>query len=183
MRHPLGSYGVMDNTAGVYGCCREPRESPGTPIAPGALEEVSMNRKILGTVFSAALAMAGVGYAQTQSNSPSSQNPASTSQSTSTSHAKTRTMTGEVKDYTAGKSLEVTTRGNRTQKFDLSDPNMTANIDPSVAVGTRVRIMESTDASGHKTLDVKPAGSSGKRSNPASTNPSTTNPSTTNPNR
>ncbi len=92
-------------------------------------------------------------------------------------------MTGEVKDYTAGKSLEVTTRGNRTQKFDLSDPNMTANIDPSVAVGTRVRIMESTDASGHKTLDVKPAGSSGKRSNPASTNPSTTNPSTTNPNR
>jgi hypothetical protein len=69
---------------------------------------------------------------------------------------KTHTMTGVVKEYEAGKNIEITTAKNKDEKIDLTDKDLTATISPDVAVGKKVKAVEKTDDNGKKTLTIEP---------------------------
>lgn len=64
-----------------------------------------------------------------------------------------RTYAGTVKTIDAGHTLVITMANGRTQTFDISgSPTM----DNSVAVGSRVRVKQTVDASGHTVVTVEP---------------------------
>ena len=137
------------------------------------------------TLFGAALAVAGIGFAQSStspqkgdedrtstSGSPSSTPPSSTDTnstasttgsatgSTDTYGSKSSSMstapdtyTGTVATLTAGQTLVLTTANGQTQTFDLSNSPALAS---SVAVGSKVRVKKSVDASGKTVVTVEP---------------------------
>ena len=76
-----------------------------------------------------------------------------TTSGTMTSRA--HTVVGTVKEYEAGKKIKVLV-GKKTRSFTLDSKSMNTTVDPSVAVGTKVKIVESKDANGMKTLTVNP---------------------------
>lgn len=69
---------------------------------------------------------------------------------------KDHTVVGTVKEFEAGKKIKVLV-GKKTRSFSLSSKSVNTTVDPSVAVGTKVKIVESKDANGMKTLTVDPA--------------------------
>src|SRR5215469_898737 len=93
------------------------------------------------------------------------QAPAETNQSTTTTtnsgttKAKSHSATGTVKEYTEGKSIVVTTAKGKDVTFDLSGNNIKAHVASDIAVGTKVRVRETTNNSGNKTVTVSPAAS------------------------
>jgi len=74
-----------------------------------------------------------------------------------TAKSKTHTIVGTVKEYQAGKELKVLV-GKKTHSFKLDSKTMSATVDPSVAVGSKVKVVETKNAEGIKTLTVNPAG-------------------------
>jgi hypothetical protein len=69
------------------------------------------------------------------------------------SAAASRNFSGTVKTIDSGRTLVITMANGRTQTFDISgSPTM----DSSVAVGSRVRVKQTLDASGHKVVTVEP---------------------------
>jgi hypothetical protein len=76
----------------------------------------------------------------------------------STSH----TVIGTVTELEAGKSLKVKTAAKKTRSFTLDDNHVTTTVDPSVAVGNKVKVIEKTDAEGTKSLTVEPYAKSTK---------------------
>jgi hypothetical protein len=73
--------------------------------------------------------------------------------------AKSDTMTyvGTVASYDAGHSIDVMTGENDHHHVDLTGKDTTASISPSVTVGNKVRLVESKDGHGHRTVTVTPA--------------------------
>jgi hypothetical protein len=69
---------------------------------------------------------------------------------------KAKTVIGSVKSYDAGKKIVVTGPKNKDWSFDLDDANTAATVDPAVAVGNKVKVVQSTDDAGKKTLTVSP---------------------------
>jgi hypothetical protein len=65
------------------------------------------------------------------------------------------TVVGTVKEYEAGKKIKVLV-GKKARSFTLDSKSVNTTVDPSVAVGTKVKIVESKDANGIKTLTVNP---------------------------
>jgi len=65
-------------------------------------------------------------------------------------------VVGTVKTYEAGKKIVVTGPKDKDYSYDLDDKDMTATVDPAVAVGNKVTVKESTDDAGKKTLSVSP---------------------------
>ena len=138
------------------------------------------------TLFGAALAVAGAGFAQSSTSpqkgdedrtpvsSPSASAQSSTdtnstgstsgttgsattsrtdTSSTSSSMATTGRYTGTVKTIDTGHTVAITTADGKTQTFDVSSsPALAA----SVAVGTRVRVIQTVDASGKTVVTVEP---------------------------
>jgi hypothetical protein len=134
------------------------------------------------TLFGAALAVAGAGFAQSStspqkgdedrtpvSSAPSSTDTNSTGNmnatpgsattsrtdtySTSTSVTTPGTYSGTVKTVDTGHTLVITMADGKTQTFDVSSsPALAA----SVAVGSRVRVKQSVDASGKTVVTVEP---------------------------
>ena len=110
------------------------------------------------TVF--ALSLTAAAQAQTDTSATDK----TMAQTTETKHTgpgkntktKGKTVTGMVKTYDAGKKIVVTGPKNKDYSFDLDDKDMTANVDPAVAVGNKVTVKESTDDAGKKTLSVAP---------------------------
>ena len=93
------------------------------------------------------LAVAGLTvYAQDQQTS---------SKSSTGTNAPTA-LTGTVKSYDAGKSIEIDAQG-KNQKFDLAKSDTTYTISPDVRVGSEVSVMERTDATGHKMVSIEPS--------------------------
>jgi hypothetical protein len=90
------------------------------------------------------------------------QAPAETNQSTTkttnagTMKTKSHSASGTVKEYTEGKSIVVTTAKGKDVTFDLSGNNITAHVAPDIAVGTKVRVRETTNNKGNKTVTVSP---------------------------
>jgi len=73
-----------------------------------------------------------------------------------TMKSKTYTIVGKVKEYEAGKELKVLV-GKKTHSFKLDSKSMSATVDPAVAVGSKVKVVESKNAEGIKTITVNPA--------------------------
>lgn len=69
---------------------------------------------------------------------------------------KGKKVIGTVKSLEAGKKIVVTGPKNKDYSFDLDDKDMTANVDPAIAVGNKVEVIESTDDAGKKMLKVSP---------------------------
>ncbi len=64
-----------------------------------------------------------------------------------------RSYAGTVKTINAGRTLVITMANGRTQTFDISN---SPALDSSVAVGSRVRVKQTVDASGHKVVTFEP---------------------------
>jgi hypothetical protein len=67
------------------------------------------------------------------------------------------TYVGTVVSYVAGKSLDVLTGESDHHRVDLSRKDTTVDVDPSVAVGNKVRLVDAKDEQGHRTVTVSPA--------------------------
>ena len=69
------------------------------------------------------------------------------------------TVYGKVESYEPGKSIKVTAPGKvaSTKSFALDSKDETVNVAPAVKVGEWVSVVEKTDATGHKTITVKPS--------------------------
>ena len=70
-----------------------------------------------------------------------------------TTKSKDHVVVGTVKEYEAGKELKVLV-GTKTHSFTLDSKDVNISVDPAVAVGTKVKVVESKDANGIKTLTV-----------------------------
>ena len=121
------------------------------------------HNKVLLTVLSAALLAASAAVADDQKKDPSANSVEQTNQTATTTSSgtiknKTETVIGEVKSYEPGKSIEVSVPGKviKNRTFDLDAKDTVAKVDPAVAVGSRVKVMQKTDNNGHKTVDVEP---------------------------
>lgn len=66
------------------------------------------------------------------------------------------TYVGTVASYTAGHTIDVMTGDNDHHRVDLTGKDTTVSIDPSVAVGNRVRLVESKDEQGRRSVTVSP---------------------------
>jgi hypothetical protein len=73
-----------------------------------------------------------------------------------TTKTSSHTVIGTVTELEAGKSLKVKTAAKKTRSFTLDDNHVTTTVDPSIAVGSKVKVVEKTDAAGTKSLTVEP---------------------------
>lgn len=115
--------------------------------------------------FGAAILLLAIGaYAQDKGQSgqnapptePSAQSPYETPGTTPPATAKeassSKTVSGTVASLTEGKSLKIKTADGKTRTFNLRD----AAVDPSVKVGSAVRVTQSRDVNGKSSLTVAP---------------------------
>lgn len=72
-----------------------------------------------------------------------------------TAKSKDHIVVGTVKKYEPGKEIKVLV-GKRTHPFELDSKSVNTSVDPAVAVGSKVKVIESKDANGIKTLTVNP---------------------------
>ena len=72
-----------------------------------------------------------------------------------TEKSRDHVVVGTVKEFEAGKEIKVLV-GKKTHSFALDSKDVNTSVDPSVAVGAKVKVIESKDASGIKTLTVNP---------------------------
>jgi hypothetical protein len=63
---------------------------------------------------------------------------------------------GTVKSFDPGKKIKVLV-GKKTHSFTLNNKSVGTTVDPSVAVGSKVKVVEAKDANGIKTLTITPA--------------------------
>lgn len=119
-----------------------------------------MKRLQLGTLISVVSLVAGIALAR-QSDSAASGSTATESKSTTkikspsgTTKTKTHTATGTVKEFESGKKLVVTTANKKDRSWDLDDKDTTYDVDSTIAVGSKVSVVEKTDADGKKSVSV-----------------------------
>lgn len=112
-----------------------------------------MNRKLFISALSA-LFLVGAGAAQEKPMEKTDVEKVTTTSGTAVS--RDHTVVGTVKEYVAGKKIRVLI-GKKTRSFTLDSKSVTTTVDPSVAVGTKVKVVESKDGNGIKTLTVNPA--------------------------
>ena len=67
------------------------------------------------------------------------------------------TYVGTVVSYVSGKSIDVLTGESDHHRVDLSRKDTTVEVDPSVAVGNKVRLVDAKDEQGHRTVTIGPA--------------------------
>jgi hypothetical protein len=70
--------------------------------------------------------------------------------------SKTQSYLGTVKEFEAGKSIKVQL-GKKTRSFSLDSKSVITTVDPAIAVGSKVKVVQTTDTNGNKTLTVNPA--------------------------
>ena len=115
-----------------------------------------MNRKVFATTLSLLLLVGG-GIAladDTKTMESSKETKVTTTAGTTKSHSDT--CIGTVKAYEAGKTLKVTV-GKKTRSFPLDAAKTTVSMDPSVAVGQKVKVVKAKNADGTKSITVTPA--------------------------
>jgi ABC-type oligopeptide transport system substrate-binding subunit len=118
------------------------------------------------SLFSAALLLVAAGaYAQDRGQAgqsapptePSAQAPYGTPPSgtppaTAKEASSSKTISGTVESLTEGKTMKIKTAEGKTKSFSLRD----AAIDPSVKVGSAVKVTQSRDVNGKSSLTVEP---------------------------
>ncbi|MEO6325424.1 MAG: hypothetical protein ABIT01_10990 [Thermoanaerobaculia bacterium] len=124
-----------------------------------------MNFKKWGSLFSTALLASGGLLAQAPAMQPAPQATTTMEKTEVTktkgggmksTKSKTQTYVGTVKEMEAGKSVKLDMGKKKSKSFDLDDSNVTTTVDPTVAVGTKVKVVEMKDANGAKTMTVSP---------------------------
>jgi len=70
-----------------------------------------------------------------------------------------RVVSGTVTEYRVGKWLAVRTADNGNETFALDDKDLKVSVDPSVAVGSKVKVTERVNGDS-RTLTVEPAAQS-----------------------
>ena len=113
-----------------------------------------MNRKFFASALSVLLLGGGAALAQDNPMEKTDEKKVTTE--AGTTKAKTHTVVGTVKEYEAGKSIKVLV-GKKTKSFSLDSTSVATTVDPSVAVGSKVKIIESKSTEGTKTLKINPA--------------------------
>ena len=113
-----------------------------------------MNRKFFVPVLAVLLLGGSAAFAQDKPMEKTDEKKVTTSDGTMKS--KNHTVVGTVKEFEAGKKIKVLV-GKKTHSFTLDSKSVNTTVDPSVAVGTKVKIVESKDANGIKSLTVNPA--------------------------
>lgn len=113
---------------------------------------------VLTTVFALA-SFAAQDKAPASKQSKEVQQETKTTTANKTAKTATDTVYGKVESFEPGKSIKVTVPGKiiSTKSFDLDGKDATVNVAPNVKVGEWVSVAEKTDASGHKTVTVKPS--------------------------
>jgi hypothetical protein len=129
------------------------RDFVGTLAAKSRQEEI-VKRNIFAPVLSVLLLGGTAAVAQDTSMEKTDQKKVTTTEGTMKS--KDHTVVGTVKEYEAGKKIEVLV-GKKTRSFALDSKSVSATVDPAVAVGSKVKVVESESADGMKTLTVNPA--------------------------
>lgn len=76
--------------------------------------------------------------------------------SSGTVKAKTETTVGTVTVYTAGKKIEVMTGEKKMHTFSLDEKDVAYSVDPTVAVGKRVTVIDETGTDKVRRITVKP---------------------------
>lgn len=121
-----------------------------------------MKRLQIGTLISVVSLVAGIALAR-QSDSTASGSTATESKSTTktkspsgTTKTKSHSATGTVKEFESGKKLVVTTANKKNRSWDLDDKDTTYDVDSTIAVGSKVSVLEKTDADGKKSVSVSP---------------------------
>jgi hypothetical protein len=110
-----------------------------------------MNKTFLGMLLSTALLAGTAVYAQSSQSEQRYQSAPAAAQEA----RETEPITGKVKTYTPGKRLEIDVAVGMDKEYDLTDKNVTANVNPNVKVGTEVKVWEKT-ADGRKMITVEP---------------------------
>ena len=113
-----------------------------------------MNRNIFASALSVLLLGGSAAVAQTNPTEKTNETKITTSDGTM--KYKDHTVVGTVKEYEAGKKIKVLV-GKKTKSFSLDSKSVATTVDPSVAVGSKVKVIESKTADGMKTLSVNPA--------------------------
>jgi hypothetical protein len=122
-------------------------------------------RFILTTTCAAALLGAGlVGAANRNSNDPSTASKEVTQDTkvmtnSGTTTTSTDTVYGRVEGYDLNKSIKVSAPGkvSSSKSFDLTKNDETKNIASGIKVGDWVKVQQTTDNNGHKTLTIEPS--------------------------
>jgi len=83
---------------------------------------------------------------------PTQAEPPSASQPEAPVASSSKTISGTVESLVEGKSMKVKTAEGKTKSFNLR----TAAVDPSVKVGSAVRVTQSRDVNGKSSLTVEP---------------------------
>ncbi len=120
-----------------------------------------MKARSLGAVFPAILLSACLAFAQTDNSNMKNNNQ----DPNASTGVQGNVQTGKVTKYTPNQSITIRESNGTSRDFDLN--NATANVDPAVKVGSRVRISE-TNNNGQRTIRVEPmtsqrAGTSGSK--------------------
>jgi hypothetical protein len=111
-----------------------------------------MKRSLLGLMILAAFLVGSAAFAeQTRKPAEPQQNPHQMQGS------QEQGVTGTVTFYAPGKRLEIQTESGQTKSFDLTDKNVVARVESSVAVGTKVRVVQTVGADGKTLIEVSPS--------------------------
>jgi hypothetical protein len=113
-----------------------------------------MNRNVFAAALSVLVLGGAAAVAQDKPMEKTDEKKVTTAEGTT--KTKEVTVVGTVKSYEAGKSLKVLV-GKKTRSFSLDSKTMSATVDPAVAVGKKVKIVETTNAGKIKTITVTPA--------------------------
>ena len=71
-----------------------------------------------------------------------------------------KTFEGKVTAYVPGRSLTIEMEGAKTHTFELGEKGVAASVAPTVEVGSHVRVVDSRDATGKRTVTVTLAAAS-----------------------
>ena len=113
-----------------------------------------MNHKALASAALTFLLVGGsAALAQTAAMEKTDEKKVTTADGTMKS--KDHVVVGTVKTFTAGKKIKVLV-GKKTHSFVLNSKSVTTTVDPTVAVGSKVKVVESKNADGMKTLTINP---------------------------
>jgi hypothetical protein len=104
------------------------------------------------TIASAALAGLALAAGPVFGHGPSPQSPPLEAASRGTVE---KTFQGMVTELTSGRSLTISMDGGKSQTFRLDEKDVASNVDPGIAVGSRVRVVDSRDVNGKRTVTVR----------------------------
>lgn len=112
-----------------------------------------MNRKFFSTALSVLLLGGTAAFGDDKPMEKTDEKKVTTT--AGTTKTKDHIVVGTVKEFEAGKEIKVLV-GKKTHSFALDAKDVNTSVDPAIAVGSKVKVIESKDANGIKTLTVNP---------------------------